>query len=81
MRYPPLTHREAVTALKALGFTKRKSKSTSHEQWVKEYPGKNPAFRKVTLDSHNSPYTKSLLQSILKQAGVSKKAFYKASGR
>jgi predicted RNA binding protein YcfA (HicA-like mRNA interferase family) len=76
----PLTHKEAVTALKAFGFEKRPNKSTSHEQWVKQCPGENPAFRKVTLDKHHSPYARALLMSIIHQAGVSKKEFYGAAG-
>jgi predicted RNA binding protein YcfA (HicA-like mRNA interferase family) len=76
-----VTHSEAVTALKTLGFTKADSKSTSHEQWKKYFPGQTPAMRKVTLDKHNSPYCKSLLHSIIKQSGVSRREFLKAAGR
>jgi len=75
-----ISHKEAVNALKSLGFTKDEStKATSHEQWRKDFPGENPARRKVTLDKHNSPYCKDLLASIIKQSGVSKKEFIKAA--
>lgn len=75
-----ISHREAARALKNLGFTKDENgKGTSHEQWRKDFPGENPARRKVTLDKHNSPYCKALLSSIIKQAGVSKKEFIKAA--
>jgi predicted RNA binding protein YcfA (HicA-like mRNA interferase family) len=80
MRLPPLKHKDAVTALKALGFEPRKSKATSHQQWVKQCPSEVPAFLKVTLDRYNSPYAKDLLASIVRQAGVSKKEFYRAAG-
>jgi len=69
---PPLKHKDAVKGLIALGFNKRKSKATSHEQWIKEG---NPRL-KVTLDKHLSPYTRTLLASIIKQSGVSKEKFY-----
>lgn len=65
-----------MKALKKLGFSKRPQKATAHEQWVAEDP-----FRKVTLDKHLQPYCKDLLASIIKQAGVSRKDFYKACGR
>jgi len=74
-----LNHKDAVRALKQLGFKKYPSKATSHEQWKKFFPGQNPGMRKVTLDKHNSPYCKSLLSSIIKQSGVSKKVFLKAA--
>ena len=74
-----VTHKEAVKALKSLGFEKKKSKATSHEQWEKLCPGQNPARRKVTLDAHNSPYHRELLRSIIAQSGVSKKEFYEAA--
>ena len=72
-KYPPIKHKDAVRGVKKLGFVKRKSKATSHEQWVSDNP-----FRKVTLDKHHSPYCGDLLNSIIKQAGVSRKEFYKA---
>lgn len=76
-----VSHKDAEKALKTLGFEKdEKSKSTSHSQWRKHFPGQNPAMRKVTLDKHNSPYCKWLLASIIKQSGVTKKEFLKAAG-
>jgi len=74
-----LSHKDAVRALTVLGFEICPSKSTSHEQWKKYFPGQKPAMRKVTLDKHNSPYCKTLLSSIIKQSGVSKREFLKAA--
>ena len=74
-----LSHKDAVRALKNLGFEKYPTKATSHEQWKKFFPGKNPSMRKVTLDKHNSPYCKALLSNIIKQSGVSKKEFLEAA--
>lgn len=70
--YPPLDCREFKRILKSLGFEPRPQKGTSHEQWVAENP-----FRKVTVDCPKAPFTGKLLDLMLRQAGVSKKDFYK----
>lgn len=69
---PPVEHKEAVRALRALGFTQLPQKATSHTQWVKDSPG---GRRKVTLDEHHAPYTRFLLKSIAHAAGVSAHEF------
>ncbi len=71
-RVAPLTHRDAVQISRKLGSAERAQKATSHTQWVKEN-GNN--LLKVTLDEHNSPYTKKLLKSIASQAGMSVRDF------
>lgn len=76
----PLKHKDAETALKNLGFIKQDTKSTSHTQWKKYFPGRKPSMRKVTLDQHNSPYHRSLLKNIANQAGVSVAELYAAAG-
>lgn len=58
--------------LKSLGFTLRTTKG-SHEQWVKDENGKR---FKVTVDNHHSPFGPFLVDSMVKQAGVTKKQFY-----
>lgn len=80
MKFSPVRHKDAEKALKKLGFTKLKQGSTSHEHWIKEFPGEKPAKRKVTLDKHNSPYCNPLLRQLINQTGVSKKEFYRAAG-
>ena len=74
--YPPLTAKQVRKGLKSIGFYKRPQKSTSHEQWVHD----GPPFRKVTVDAHHAPFSKILILSMAKQAGLSKKEFYKACG-
>jgi predicted RNA binding protein YcfA (HicA-like mRNA interferase family) len=69
-KIPSLTYSEVTKGLKKLGFTKRKNKSTAHEQWVSENP-----FRKVTVDKHISPFSTFLVKSMAKQAGGSAKEF------
>lgn len=69
-RLPQLSYDEVVRGLKKLGFTKRKNKSTAHEQWVADNP-----FRKVTVDKHTAPFSVYLIKSMAKQANISAKEF------
>nr|VFK08755.1 MAG: HicA toxin of toxin-antitoxin [Candidatus Kentron sp. LPFa]VFK25863.1 MAG: HicA toxin of toxin-antitoxin [Candidatus Kentron sp. LPFa] len=73
-RHRPLVCKEVKQALKTLGFQPRPRKGTSHEQWVKEEEGR---LRKVTVDCPKSPFGQDLIDSMAKQAGISKKEFYK----
>ncbi|MDQ2139897.1 type II toxin-antitoxin system HicA family toxin [Alcaligenaceae bacterium B3P038] len=70
--YHPLTYRQVIQILVALGFSQRPNKGTSHEQWVKT----EPSFFKVTVDKHESPFDAFLISSMARQAGVTKKEFY-----
>ena len=72
-KHKPLTCKEVKTILKNLGFTPRPRKGTSHEQWTKETDN---TFHKVTVDCPKSPFTQTLISSMAKQAGVSKRTFY-----
>jgi predicted RNA binding protein YcfA (HicA-like mRNA interferase family) len=77
-RYYPLTCKEVKKILKNLGFTKRKPKGTSHEQWVKTVrKNKKDHLYKVTVDCPKAPFSQDLIKSMASQAGVSKKDFYK----
>lgn len=69
-KIPQLKYDEVTRGLGKLGFTKRKNKSTAHEQWVCEDP-----FRKVTVDKHLAPFSVQLVKSMAKQAGVGTKEF------
>lgn len=71
--HPPLTYADVVKILKALGFSKRDHKGTSHEQWVNQDP-----FRKVTVDKPKAPFSQTLIASMARQAGVTKSQFYGA---
>ena len=64
-RIPELKYSEVARGLKKLGFTKRPNKSTAHEQWVAQDP-----FRKVTVDKHVAPFSKTLISSMAKQANL-----------
>lgn len=76
--FPPLTCAEVKGILQTLGFEPRKSKGGSHEQWVKDDEGRR---FKVTVDCPKAPFSQTLIESMARQAGVSKKAFYAARGR
>jgi predicted RNA binding protein YcfA (HicA-like mRNA interferase family) len=70
---PPLTCDEFKDILRKMGFKPRPRKGTSHEQWVGEVGG---VFRKVTVDCPKAPFSQSLIGSMAKQAGVTKKIIY-----
>lgn len=74
-QHPPLTCKEVKIGLRKLGFEPRPQNATSHEQWVKVVAGK---LYKVTVDCPKAPFTHDLIKSMVSQAGVSKKEFYKA---
>ena len=72
-KYRPLTCKQVKTILKNLGFEPRPQKATS--QWVKDYGGKR---YKVTVDCPKAPFDHDLIRYMVRQAGVSKRAFYAA---
>lgn len=74
-QHPPLSYKDVVRLLLKLGFKKRPTKGTSHEQWVRSDP---PPFRKVTVDKNDEPYDQFLISSMASQAGLTKKQFYAA---
>ncbi|MES2297748.1 MAG: type II toxin-antitoxin system HicA family toxin [Pseudomonadota bacterium] len=61
--------------LRNLGFSFRDQKGSSHEQWVK---GDGREFKKVTVDCPKAPFSQVLIESMARQAGVTKKKFYAA---
>ncbi len=73
-KHKPLTCKEVKLILRNLGFEPRPQKGTSHEQWVKTT---GDTFHKVTVDCPKSPFSQILIGSMARQAGVSKKEFYK----
>lgn len=73
---PPIKHADVVRGLKALGFSQRPNKATSHTQWVKDTNVNGKPHRyKVTLDEHNAPYSSELIKSMAKQAGTTERGF------
>jgi hypothetical protein len=77
-QHPPITCADFKAVLRKLGFAQRPVKSgTSHEQWVATIKGK---FYKVTVDCPNAPFSQDLIQSMARQAGVTKKKIYEIYG-
>ena len=76
--HPPLTCADVKIILANLGFYPRLQKGTSHEQWVPKAGIFRGSFRKVTLDCPKAPFGQDLIAAMARQAGVSKKEFYKA---
>lgn len=75
---PPLEASDIKRGLKALGFTLRPQKSTSHTQWVGQVKGK---FRKVTVDEHHAPFSQDLIKAMARQAGISSKQLYEVCSK
>jgi predicted RNA binding protein YcfA (HicA-like mRNA interferase family) len=71
-----MKEREAVRALKNLGFSPDDPSGTSHRHWRLIRDGK---LFKVTLDAHNGEVKANDIRSMIKQAGVSKKKWYQAA--
>ncbi|SET61919.1 type II toxin-antitoxin system HicA family toxin [Thorsellia anophelis] len=69
----PLTYQEVVAGLTELGFEMLPKKATGHEQWRKV--DENTKFL-VTVSKHSSPFSKVLIQSIAKQAGLKSREFH-----
>ena len=61
-----------------MGFVQLPTKATSHTQWETTVDG---VLYHVTLDAHNAPYSRNLLASICRQAGVTKKELFQAIDR
>jgi predicted RNA binding protein YcfA (HicA-like mRNA interferase family) len=74
----PLTCKQVKTILTNLGFVPRPQNGTSHEHWVPAKGSYRGQFRKVTVDCPQAPFLHGLIQSMARQAGVSKKEFYAA---
>lgn len=72
-RFRPLPCKDVEHALRNLGFTKDKKKSTSHEHWRIT---RNDKLYKVTVDCHKGEVDARNVRSIIKQAGISKKDFF-----
>lgn len=69
----PLKYKEIITGLKALGFKMKPKTGTSHEQWIRvDSRGKYL----VTVDKHHAPFSRDLIKSMARQAGLNSKKFH-----
>ncbi|ELW1645802.1 type II toxin-antitoxin system HicA family toxin [Enterobacter oligotrophicus] len=69
----PLKYDEVIRGLKALGFEMKPKTGTSHEQWVKISDGRKLL---VTVDKHHAPFSRDLIKSMAKQAGMNDRKFH-----
>lgn len=70
--------REAERALRNLGFEEEPSTGGSHRKFRKL---DNGTLYKVTLDCHRGEVKAKDVRSMIKQAGVTKQAWYQAASR
>ncbi|BCZ39843.1 TPA: type II toxin-antitoxin system HicA family toxin [Serratia marcescens] len=69
----PLKYAEVVSGLRALGFEMKPKTGTSHEQWIRKTANSKHV---VTVDKHHAPFSRDLIKSMAKQAGVDAKKFH-----
>lgn len=72
MAFRPIKCREVRRKLKNLGFKKEKATGGSHEKWRAMING---VLKKVTVDCHNGEVRALDVNSIIGQAGVTKRAW------
>ena len=74
-RYPPLTPPEVSSILSARGFVSDRSKG-SHVQYRGTIRG---VTRYVTVDTGKHEYSDFLMQSMIRQSGMTREEFYGAT--
>lgn len=77
-RWPPLDCTDIKRALKELDFVPAPRTGTSHEQWVRRDAQR---LYKVTVDCPKAPFSLDLIDSMAKQAGVSRRDLYRAADK
>jgi predicted RNA binding protein YcfA (HicA-like mRNA interferase family) len=76
-RYPPLKPSEVMAILAALGFTLKRTKGSHHH--YERTAGNPPQRRLVTVDTAVSDFSDDLIKSMIRQSGVSREEFYRAT--
>ncbi|WP_210448160.1 type II toxin-antitoxin system HicA family toxin [Pantoea ananatis] len=71
----PLKYEEIINGLKQLGFLMKPKTGTSHEQWVKYSEDRKRKWL-VTVDKHHAPFSRDLIKSMARQAGVEARSFH-----
>ncbi|MFP9227572.1 type II toxin-antitoxin system HicA family toxin [Pectobacterium cacticida] len=69
----PLKYSEVLHGLKCLGFEMKPKTGTSHEQWIRKTDNRKWV---VTVDKHHAPYSRDLIKSMAKQAGMDARKFH-----
>lgn len=69
----PLKYAEVVRALQIMGFEMKPKTGTAHEQWIRKTATTKHV---VTVDKHHAPFSRDLIKSMAKQAGVDARKFH-----
>ncbi|MBS0854942.1 MULTISPECIES: type II toxin-antitoxin system HicA family toxin [unclassified Tatumella] len=69
----PLKYTEVVKGLQILGFEMKVKTGTSHEQWIRKTESTKHV---VTVDKHHAPFSRDLIKSMAKQAGIDSRKFH-----
>lgn len=69
----PLKYVEIIKGLTLLGFSMKPKTGTSHEQWIKKTEKDKWV---VTVDKHHAPFSRDLIKSMAKQAGIDARKFH-----
>lgn len=69
----PLKYDEVIRGLRMMGFVMKPKTGTSHEQWIKIADDKKYV---VTVDKHHAPFSRDLIKSMARQAGVNDRKFH-----
>jgi predicted RNA binding protein YcfA (HicA-like mRNA interferase family) len=75
--YPPLTPKDVVDVLLALGFTKR-GQVGSHAQYFRPACSKRKAAL-VTVDTHYKEFSGDLMHTMVRQSNFGPQEFYGAT--
>lgn len=73
--YPPLDRDQVEAILKALGFIEKRSRG-SHAQWEGYTKGQRRIVTVDHLKSRKEKYGPFLINKMIGQSGLTKKAFY-----
>ncbi|HDL6962212.1 TPA: type II toxin-antitoxin system HicA family toxin [Yersinia enterocolitica] len=69
----PLKYEEVIRALKSMGFIMKPKTGSSHEQWIRRT---GTSKHVVTVDKHHAPFSRDLIKSMAKQAGINDRKFH-----
>ncbi len=69
----PLTYKEVIFGLGLMGFVLKPKTGSSHEQWIRKTDSNKWV---VTVDKHHAPFSRDLLKSMARQAGLDARKFH-----
>lgn len=82
--FPPLTRPQIENILRAHNFTPKKTKSkgggSSHQQWEGYVRSRRQVVTVKKLSRDSEQYGETLLRSMIRQSGLTRKEFYATLG-